>query len=790
MAKVTGIKLLHKRYTTADWKNQFLYLGEFGINLTTGEVRGYVKPTQDNRAMVTWDEATPIGIKIDTEVGTSTGEAYKVITGIQIDNTSGAPIYKPVYGDAPATKIVTKAGSTGDFVKSISKDTTDATGFTYTVEYGDLPEAQLDITGDRIEADDGKSITVLKNITGSSDNHKHTITREFVQVATTAYVDSIGVGASERDKDGLLTLPIKGDTSVSDPTTVTTVNEITASKNVLDHNHEIKYDTNTLQAPEAKTAGNAAESNKKLISGVSFEAKDGAYVLTAEQKELLTKVKTSDSNDAKNILTIVDEDNTSITLDLDLSAFATKADISAVSGAMIFKGTKTGTGTLPSGDSVIAGDTYKFVGTLGTWSVASGSKIVLATGAEVTSINPDNGDVVTYSGIDGKWYLIPSGDESDGTVTSIKVGDIKSGLATKGITLRDSNGVSVTEITDAGFIDHAEYGIEGNVEFGSSASTGVNAKLVASTNAENDDSDEVFEFVDGLWEDKDGLGHIVKASKKQVTIPSWTNIENKINELEKQTVVAKGDDGLIEVSPSTNGNVTTYTLTHKDVDTTTAGTKVTAGSNGASVSETVSTNGTQGSITAVTGIYRDAEGHIKYVDTKELKVQDTDTWRPVEARNSDDASGTAFTSGATFESLIANDSNAALKLTGGKNITLEKGDAGEVIIKTLGTATNTTPGFIQGSSVPETEAGNVKRYLHIESDGTGYINVPDTWSNDIHHAGNTIGEHELGFYAVATDARGHIKGLELITTLDGNDNDPANEYPDDIPDIETENRTN
>ena len=268
MAKVTGIKLLHKRYTTADWKNQFLYLGEFGINLTTGEVRGYVKPTQDNRAMVTWDEATPIGIKIDTEVSTSTGEAYKVITGIQIDNTSGAPIYKPVYGDAPATKIVTKAGSTGDFVKSISKDTTDATGFTYTVEYGDLPEAQLDITGDRIEADDGKSITVLKNITGSSDNHKHTITREFVQVATTAYVDSIGVGASERDKDGLLTLPIKGDTTVSDPTTVTTVNEITASKNALDHNHEIKYDTNTLQAPEAKTAGNAAESNKKLISGV------------------------------------------------------------------------------------------------------------------------------------------------------------------------------------------------------------------------------------------------------------------------------------------------------------------------------------------------------------------------------------------------------------------------------------------------------------------------------------------------------------------------------------------
>lgn len=785
MAKVTGIKLLHKRYTTADWKNQVLYLGEFGINLTTGEVRGYVKKI-DNRETITWDEATPIGIKIDTEVGASTGEAYKVITGIQVDNSSGAPIYKPVYGDAPATKIVTKAGSTGDFVKSISKDTTDATGFTYTVEYGDLPEAKLEIAGTRVEASDGKSVTVMKDITGSSSDHNHTITKEFVQVATTAYVDSIGVKASEGTKDGLLTLPIKGDTTVGNPTTVTTVNELTASRNASDHNHEIKYDTNTLQAPEAKTAGNAAESNKKLISGVSFEAKDGAYVLTAEQKELLTKVKTSDSNDAKNILTIVDEDNTSITLDLDLSTFATKADISAVSGAMTFKGTKTGTGTLPSGDSVIAGDTYKFVGTLGTWSVASGSKIVLATGAEVTSINPDNGDVVTYNGADGKWYLIPSGDESDGTVTAIKVGDIKSGLATKGITLRDSNGASVTEITDAGFIDHAEYGIEGNVEFGSSASTGVNAKLVASTNAENDDSDEVFEFVDGLWEDKDGLGHIVKASKKQVTIPSWTNIENKIIELEKETVVATGADGLIEVSPATNGNVTTYTLTHKDVNTTTSGTKVTAGSNGTATSETVSTNGTQGSITAVTGIYRDAEGHIKYVDTKELKVQDTDTWRPVQARNSDEATGTAIASGTTFESLIANDSNAALKLTGGKNITLDKGNAGEIIIKTKGTATNNALGFVKGSAATEAEEGNVKRYLHIETDGTGYINIPDTWTNDTHHTENSEIERSLGFYAVATDKRGHIVGLELITTLDGNDLNPSN----DIPDIETENQTN
>ena len=786
MAKVTGIKLLHKRYNTNDWKNQVLYLGEFGINLDTGEVRGYVKPTVDNRASITWDEATPIGIKIDTEVSASRGEAYKVVTGIEIDNTSGAPIYKPVYGDAPATKIITEAGSTGDFVKSISKDDTDETGFTYTVEYGDLPEAKLEITGKRVEASDGKSVTVMKDISGSSSDHNHTITKEFVQVATTAYVDSIGVKASEGNKDGLLTLPIKGDTTAGNPTTVTTVNEVTASRNASDHSHEIKYDTNTLQAPEAKTEGNAAESTKKLISGVSFEAKDGAYVLTADQKELLTKVKTSDSDNAQNIFTIVDEDNTSITLDLDLSSFATKSDISAVSGAMTFKGTKTGTGTLPSGDNVIAGDTYKFVGELGTWSVASGTKIVLASGAEVDSINPDNGDVITYSGVAKKWYLIPSGDESNGTVTAIKVGSIKDGLATKGITLRDTNGASVTEITDAGFIDHAEYGIEGNVEFGSTASSGVNAKVVASTNAENADGDEVFEFVDGLWEDKDGLGHIVKASKKQVTIPSWTNIDKAIADAEKETVVTTGSDGLIEVATSTNGNTTTYTLTHKDVDTTGAGTKVTAGSNGTATSETVSTNGTQGSITAVTGIYRDAEGHIKYVDTKELKVQDTDTWRPVQARNSDEATGTVIASGTTFESLIANDSNAALKLTGGKNITLDKGNAGEIIIKTKGIAKNDALGFIKGSATTEDEDGNVKRYLHVEDDGTGYINVPNTWTNDIHHAGNTIGEHGLGFYAVATDRRGHIVGLELITTLDGNDLNPSNE----IPDIEPENQTN
>ena len=65
MAILKGIKLLHKRYTTDQWKSgtepYVLYLGEFGINLDTGEVRGYTKQNTQKDSFVTWDSAQPIG---------------------------------------------------------------------------------------------------------------------------------------------------------------------------------------------------------------------------------------------------------------------------------------------------------------------------------------------------------------------------------------------------------------------------------------------------------------------------------------------------------------------------------------------------------------------------------------------------------------------------------------------------------------------------------------------------------------------------------------------------------
>lgn len=747
MAILKGIKLLHKRYTTDQWKSgtepYVLYLGEFGINLDTGEVRGYTKQNTQKDSFVTWDSAQPIGLDIVTEAGTGTevaGEGDTFVDSISlVDSADGGKDYYKVTKKKLPGVTVTAEDSTTDTTDTVVSSVTKVNDHEIKVTTKKIPSASLIMTGgdgtdDITETVDGKSVVkkayVLDNITGSSTSHNHEIAKTFQEVTTAGYVDSRKLTATAGTQEGTQT-----------GGTITYISSIEATNS--NGNHTLTYKTKQFTTPGADTTpvGEVVNNTeKKVVTGakLDYDSITNKYNLSGLEKELVATGKDGNAL-TDNSLKIVGSAS-EIQFQLDLSAYATKDDISAITGAMTFRGTlgETGTVTLESaineinsgsGSAPLNGDTYKFITNAGTYTEA---KFVLSDGTTTTSITPDRGDIITYTG--GKWYLIPSGDEADGTVTTLKEG--------QGINFKNVEGtVDIKDgtITGTGTIEHIKY-------------TNTDATSIVTGAVENADGDEAYEFVESISTDKDGLGHVVGATKKAVTIPSWDNIHTAIEDREHISIVE--GDNKITVTPgaeTTNpdGNkVITYTVTHDAVDTSTTGkTKV----------QSQAGSGR----TYVTGVYRDEYGHISHVTTATETVQDTNTWRPVKVGG---------------EELLDDASNkAALDIISGTNVTVETTTtAGQVKISTLGAATKDNYGFFKarysGESVSVSNpTTNTKAYgLGIDTKGYGYVKIDDPTIDRHHTIDDAKKQRDLGFYAISTDARGHIEALELITTLDGN----------------------
>ena len=747
MAILKGIKLLHKRYTTDQWKSgtepYVLYLGEFGINLDTGEVRGYTKQNTQKDSFVTWDSAQPIGLDIVTEAGTGTevaGEGDTFVDSISlVDSADGGKDYYKVTKKKLPGVTVTAEDSTTDTTDTVVSSVTKVNDHEIKVTTKKIPSASLIMTGgdgtdDITEAVDGKSLVkkayVLDNITGSSTSHNHEIAKTFQEVTTAGYVDSRKLTATAGTQEGTQT-----------GGTITYISSIEATNS--NGNHTLTYKTKQFTTPGADTTpvGEVVNNTeKKVVTGakLDYDSTTNKYNLSGLEKELVATGKDGNAL-TDNSLKIVGSAS-EIQFQLDLSAYATKDDISAITGAMTFRGTlgETGTVTLESaineinsgsGSAPLNGDTYKFITNAGTYTEA---KFVLSDGTTTTSITPDRGDIITYTG--GKWYLIPSGDEADGTVTTLKEG--------QGINFKNVEGtVDIKDgtITGTGTIEHIKY-------------TNTDATSIVTGAVENADGDEVYEFVESISTDKDGLGHVVGATKKAVTIPSWDNIHTAIEAREHISIV-KGYNNITvtpgaETTNSDGNKVITYTVTHDAVDTSTTGkTKV----------QSQAGSGR----TYVTGVYRDEYGHISHVTTATETVQDTNTWRPVKVGG---------------EELLDDASNkAALDIISGTNVTVETTTtAGQVKISTLGAATKDNYGFFKarysGESVSVSNpTTNTKAYgLGIDTNGYGYVKIDDPTIDRHHTIDDAKKQRDLGFYAISTDARGHIEALELITTLDGN----------------------
>lgn len=748
MAILKGIKLLHKRYTTNEWKSgtepYVLYLGEFGINLDTGEVRGYTKPNAQKDSFVTWDSAQPIGLDIITEAGTGTevaGEGATFVDSISlVDSADGGKDYYKVTKKKLPGVTVTAEDSTTDTTDTVVSSVTKVNDHEIKVTTKKIPSASLTITpgdennkADVTETVDGKTVVkkayVVDDFTGSANNHNHTITKTFQEVTTADYVDSRKLTATAGSQEGTQT-----------GGTITYVSSMEAANS--NGNHTLTYKTKQFTTPGAdgtvgKVSGN---DEKKIIAGakLDYDSTTNKYNLSGLEKELVVTDKDGNAL-TDNSLKIVGS-SSEIQFQLDLSAYVTKDNISAIAGAMTFRGTlgETGTVTLESainkissgsGSTPLPGDTYKFVTNAGTYT---GAQFVLPDGNPATSITPDRGDIITYTG--GKWYLIPSGDEADGTVTTLKEG--------QGINFKNVEGTVDIEngtITGTGTIEHIKY-------------TSTDSTSIVTGADENADGDEVYEFVESINTDKDGLGHVVGAAKKAVTIPSWNNIHTAIEEREHIAIVAGTDNITVapgaETTNSDGNKVITYTVKHNGAPNSTTGQEQVTALTGSGR-------------TYVTGVYRDAYGHISHVTTATETVEDTNTWREVKV-NSNSILGSANTT-------------AALDIISGTNVTVEQTSTpGQVKISTLGVATKDNYGFFKakysGESIAVSEpTTNTKAYgLGIDADGYGYVKIDDPTIDRHHTIDDAKKQRDLGFYAISTDARGHIEALELITTLDGN----------------------
>lgn len=161
--------------------------------------------------------------------------------------------------------------------------------------------------------------------------------------------------------------------------------------------------------------------------------------------------------------------DTTTTYTLDLSEFATTAEIST---AMVFKGSLGTNGTitsLPTAAAALVGDTYKVI-TAGTYA----------------NIAAKVGDVFVCSS-KPEWVLIPSGDEPSGTVTSVATsGDIQGGT-----------------ITTSGTISHKASGVTAG-NYGPSSNA----------------TPEVGKTFSVPYFTVNANGHVTAASTKTITLPS------------------------------------------------------------------------------------------------------------------------------------------------------------------------------------------------------------------------------------------------------------------------------
>ena len=488
MANINGIKLLHKRYTSEQWSTGLLVdgqqivpvldQGELGLDLTTLEVKIGTANAQS------WAEAQPVGMKVQVTGSGNVVKSAEVIT----DATNGT-VLKITKGDITMDDIVDLElpdiniidNGNGEYISDITAD-----GHNVTLTRSSLP----DVTVSDGSASAGEGEIAVVTAIGKGANHEITSTKG--AAATKAYVDSRKINVVDNGSGQFIT-------------------DVVTTESANGHDITITRADIEIDMPDASGSVTTEADDTYIVSSVSLTTDaTGDHVLSGDTKRIVAA-------EGKEIS--VSASNKVITVDIDLSQYAKKSDLTS---AMEFKGTVGIGGTiaeLPAATADMNGDTYKVV-TDGTYA-----------GKAATV-----GDVFICDGSD--WRLVPSGaDEYKGTVTAITAG----------------TGLAGGTISESGIISHKAY-------VGASDVTPGGAKLIS-----------------GVDTDDDGLGHVIGLT--QATLKGGANvtveqvgqditISSSYVDINTKTTISASNTGVVINKTTDSADSIVYEVGHKSKEST------------------------------------------------------------------------------------------------------------------------------------------------------------------------------------------------------------------------------
>lgn len=494
----------------------------------------------------------------------------------------------------------------------------------------------------------------------------------------------------------------------------------------------------------AGTQVDYATNDTTIVGGISF----AGHNIEAKVKKIIAK---SDST----IEVSQDATSGNIIIGIDDSKYA-KADIT---GAMTFKGTidiSDSTqvqleGTDESGNPLYdwsEGFAYKIIQTAinSNQITTSTLQIHLSDGTYVSSADVKAGDLlVAVNNNDGRHIcLIPSGDETNGTVTQI----------TAGTGLKTDTGENKT-IVSTGTIYHQaaeRHYSPTNTNTTLNTYVGCAPKIKSDTQYDNsnlnnpEENTEVYDVINYVEVDKENLGHVTDIRKTQLKILS----EESITKIAKKHGPTLDEGDLIKItkteSTEENGTVTpaVYTVSH-DIAT-----------------ETDSTQGSSDDNIVIKKIQLDKYKHVVGVETVNISgaFEDTNSWRPIQVN------GNNFLNEKT--------ESGSVNFNQGNHITINNDSNGTITISdNIGQATDETQGLVKSTYTTDTDVAvqdvssvDSKMYgTTIDTTGKLSVQVPD---HIVNNAAN-LADSGLQFCAIQRDKYGHVIAISTIDVIDGND---------------------
>lgn len=751
MATIQNIKILHKRYTSAEWTSGILIngetlvptlaQGEIGLATDTLEVRIGTNSAREQ----SFAEARPI----DADVVTVTEGEGGLVTSVELkrNELTGKHELHVTKGKISVEDITDLADFKVNTIDTTSLEAGEVKVITSAVEDTTV-ESQLNVTYgtaatkgyvDQVKGEldtqiKNKSITVQKDGTGSvltgiksvvNEDGGHTVIFESGDIQIPTATGSVeATGAAGKTINFVKSVKIEDD---------------------AEGNHKLTGTTDSITLPTGTGSISGANATDVVVSATLND-----HELSGATKSIVSATGSKVS---------INGTDTQIQVGVDLSDYATREELNTkISGAMHYEGVVTpATKSNPTNlASLNATNGALYIANSDGYIIDATNGIHDNTHTNTlrTAVQVFKGDSIVYhaTAAESHWDVIPAADDIE--YRPIQV----AGVELAG--LQDSTAVNF-KAGNAGVVLSTNH-------------TDVAEEIIVShkTASVQDLTANGRQYVTGL--DFDDFGHVVGYTVGTETVVDTNdNTAHTHSAGDLITIVgAGGIDGNVEY-----GHATITTNTEKD----------------ASKKATV-TAGSGATFTVVDSLTDDGHGHITKVTTKDVQID-----VPADTNTLYDISAAAAAGGAQVTLTPSDDLDQAssIQLTGEDGTAVSFKD-GKIVITSHDTtyelATDALAGLLKVANVlseaASANATTLKNYtgnnadklygVNRRADGTAFVEVP--WQNtqytasngvtlvgtDMQHSATGDANLPVDLYAFGTDAFGHAKEAVAITTIDGN----------------------